>query len=188
MPDVSQQHHGRGPKQPYESPHREKNIYLCESTAYRRLAQAGVCARGITPQFYGATENIDPTLCQPHLKAFLRDEYRPTAILLEYIPNMEELNWKNYTEKRMQNFIDGISEIHNALVEHSDIHPRNMMDVNGDPERAIWIDFDRAQTFSDELTERQKGWIRFEKLLVKEMADFMVRDRVPIIHNCGLFR
>lgn len=63
-----------------------------------------------------------------------------------------------------------------------------MMDVNGDPERAIWIDFDRAQTFSDELTERQKGWIRFEKLLVKEMADFMVRDRVPIIHNCGLFR
>ncbi|OAX78608.1 hypothetical protein ACJ72_07083 [Emergomyces africanus] len=171
---VMKVHHGQGPKQPWESQVRETNIFICESTAYRRLTHAGVCARGITPQFYGTIENIDPTRCLPHLKAFVKDEYPPTAILLEYVPNMKELNWTNYNEKRMQKFVDGLNTIHDALVYHDDVHPRNMMIVEGDPERAIWIDFDRAQTFDTELTERQKEWIAFEKELMAEMADFMV--------------
>lgn len=53
------------------------------------------------------------------------------------------------------------------------------MIVEGDPERAIWIDFDRAQTFSGELIERQKKWIAFEKELVAEMADCMVCGLPP---------
>lgn len=122
----------------------------------------------------GVIENIDPALWQPHLRAFVEDEYRPTAILLEYIPNMEELHWSNYTEKRMRNFVDGMKEIHGALIEHSDVYPRNMMIVKGDPERAIWIDFDRAQTFQGPLTQLQEEWIAFEKLLVEEIAEFMV--------------
>jgi hypothetical protein len=52
------------------------------------LTEAGVCARGITPQFYGTIEGIDVKKCHPHLDEFLKDEYPPTAILLEYIPNM----------------------------------------------------------------------------------------------------
>lgn len=171
------QHRGHGPKLPYEPRDRELNIYICESTAYRRLTQTGVCARGITPQFYGTIENIDPTLCNPHLKAFVKDKYPPTAILLEYIPNMKELDWSNYSEKRMENFIDGMNAIHEALVEHGDIYPRNMMIVEGDPERAIWIDFDRAQTFNRELSDRQKEWIGFEKAILNEMADYMVCGR-----------
>ena len=87
---------------------------------------------------------------------------------------MKELNWTNYNEERMQNFVDGLNAIHDALVYHDDVHPRNMMIVEGDPERAIWIDFDRAQTFNAEPTERQKEWITFEKELMAEMADFMV--------------
>lgn len=109
-------------------------MFVCESTAYQRLAQAGVYARGITPRFYGTTKNIDPTRCLPHLEAFVKDEYPPTAILLEYIPNMTELNWTNYNGKRMQNFVDGLNAIHDALVYHDDVHPRNMMVVEGDPD------------------------------------------------------
>jgi hypothetical protein len=60
--------------------------------AYRRLSEARVYARGITPQFYGTMENINPKLCLPHLKDFITDEFLPTAIFLEYIPNMRELN------------------------------------------------------------------------------------------------
>ena len=96
---------------------------------------------------------------------FLEDEYPPTAILLEYIPNLQKLHWTKYTEKRMQNFIDGINEIHKALILHDDVHPRNMMVVEGDPERAIWIDFDRSQTFHGELTERQIKSIEFERVI-----------------------
>lgn len=54
--------------------------------------ETGICARGIAPQFYGTIENIDPALCHPHLKEFMKDEYPPTAILLEYIPNMVSLH------------------------------------------------------------------------------------------------
>ncbi|KAK2797616.1 hypothetical protein FQN50_009129 [Emmonsiellopsis sp. PD_5] len=42
--------------------------------------------------------------------------------------------------------------------------------------RAIWIDFDRAQTFNGKLDELQQEWIDFEKLLVSEMAKDMKAD------------
>ncbi|EEP79938.1 predicted protein [Uncinocarpus reesii 1704] len=172
---VMKVHRVQGPKQPWDSQVRETNLFICESTAYRRLTQAGVCARGITPRFYGTVENIDPTQSLPHLQSFVNDEHPPTAILLEYIPNMKELKWTNYNASRMQNFIDGLNAIHGALVYHDDVHPRNMMIVEEDPERAIWIDFDRAQTFNGKLTERQKRWITVEKELMAGVADFMVR-------------
>ncbi|KAL2218025.1 hypothetical protein M432DRAFT_632658 [Thermoascus aurantiacus ATCC 26904] len=145
-------HHGRGPKQYYESPDRETNSH-----------EFGLCDRGIIPQFYGTIENLDPKLCQPHLKAFLNDEYIPNAILLEYIPNMREFHWTNYTKQRMENFTRGINKIHKI---------RKALD---DPERAIWIDFDRAQTFDmNGLTERQEKWIAFESELVAELGVDMV--------------
>ncbi|OJD27502.1 hypothetical protein ACJ73_01115 [Blastomyces percursus] len=124
---VMKVHRGQGPKQPWDSQIRETNLFICESTAYRRLTHAGVCARGITPQFYGTIENIDPTRCLPHLKSFVKDEYPPTAILLEYIPNMKELKWTNYDESRMQNFVDGLNEIHDALVYHDDVPARTIL-------------------------------------------------------------
>ncbi|KAB8267883.1 hypothetical protein BDV30DRAFT_246187 [Aspergillus minisclerotigenes] len=154
---VMKVHRGRGPKQYYESPHREKNIHKCESTAYKRLQEYGLCDRGMVPKYYGTVDNLDPKLHQPHLKMFLSDQYPPSAVLLEYIPNMQMLHWTNYTKKRMENFIRGLHKIHEARVEHSDIHPRNMMIIEADPDRAIWIDFDRAQTFDlDHIREEQK--------------------------------
>lgn len=83
----------------------------------------------------------------------------------------------------MQNFVDGINEIHNALIEHSDVHPRNMMIIEDDPERAIWIDFDWAQTFKDQLTELRKKWIVDEKVIVGEMAEVMVSHLAPFVNG-----
>ena len=83
----------------------------------------------------------------------------------------------------MQNFVDDLNAIHEALVQHNDVHPRNMMVVEGDPERAIWIDFDRAQTFSQDLTEMQKEWIAFEKELMAEIAHCMVSG-LPLSRLC----
>jgi len=186
--------HHSGPKEYQDSNHRELNIHTCESTAYERLRQYGLCDRGIIPQYYGTIENLDPKLYQPHLNDFLEDEYPPKAILLEYIPNMQMLYWTNYTKKRMDNFIKGLQKIHEALVEHSDVYPRNMMIVEGDPERAIWIDFDRAQTFDpDNVTEKQNEWIEFEKELVADIGACMEADSLEgrlnktylMCHSCG---
>ena len=45
------------------------------------------------------------------------------------------------------------------------------MIVEGDPERAIWIDFDIAQTVDpDHVTEQQNEWIEIEKELVADIA------------------
>jgi hypothetical protein len=112
-----------------ERGYRRRDIFICESTAYRRLMEAGICQRGITPKLYGNIENLDPTQCLPHLEAFVNDPGPPTAIFLEYIPGIRPIHWSNYNAKRMQNFARGMEEIQKALVLHGDVNPRNMMAV-----------------------------------------------------------
>ncbi|TPX20461.1 hypothetical protein DIZ76_016350 [Coccidioides immitis] len=100
-------------------------------------------------------DKFDPGPCQPYLHAFANDEYPPSAIFLEYIPNLEMLDLNNYTQARMNKFLEGIREIHKALVEHGDPKPRNMLIVKGDRERVVWIDFNRANTYDEHrITDR----------------------------------
>ena len=172
--NVHQQHHHHEPN-PLSSPLCQTSPHVREATAYQRLKMAGVCDSGIVPQFYGTIKNLDAKQCMPHLHMFLEDSGPPSAILLEYIPDMQALNLTNYSKKRMGNFINGIEQIHKALVLHDDIYPRNMMVVQGDPERAIWIDFDRAQTRKS--TGWRKAWISDEKQLVAAIGDCMVSDQ-----------
>lgn len=91
---------------------------------------------------------------------------------------MTELNWPNYTPKRMKGFIDGMSAIYDAHILHDDVYPRNMMivDAGTEREREIWIDFDRAQTYPDELSDLQKEWIEDEQCRVVCIDERMVCD------------
>lgn len=139
------------------------------------MKEHGLCDKGIIPQFYGSLENIDIQRFQPHFEAFLNDKHAPGAIFLEYIPHMQRIMPELYTKRRMQNFISGIREIHKALVLHCDVNPRNMMVVENDPERAVWLDFDRAQTYyADNLSQRQKSFIKMEELNVSQFAEGLV--------------
>ncbi|KKA19530.1 hypothetical protein T310_6487 [Rasamsonia emersonii CBS 393.64] len=170
-------HHGRGPRKYYEPKDRELDIHVLESTAYRRLKQHGLCDRGLVPQFYGTIEKIDPWCYQPDLKDFLEDIYPPSAILLEYIPDLEMIQLQNYTNKRMDNLIEGLKELHKALIRHGDPKPRNMMVVKNDPERVIWIDFDRAETYDqDQMTQKQKALIKEEEEIVISFKDCLEAD------------
>lgn len=73
--------------------------------------------------------------------------------------------------------IRGIQEIHKALVFHLDTAPRNMMNFKNDPERVIWLDFDRAQTFHEgSLTKRWKHFIEEEELVVSQFVESLVSD------------
>lgn len=95
---------------------------------------------------------------------FLGDEYLPSAIFLEYIPEMEMIHLHNFTEKRINGFIEGIQEIHKALVRHRDPKPRNMMTVQDDPERVIWINFNQAETYDgDSMTNEQRRLLEEEE-------------------------
>jgi tRNA A-37 threonylcarbamoyl transferase component Bud32 len=118
---------------------------------------------------------FDPRLCQPHLEAFVDDEYPPSAIFLEYVAGMEMMTINNCTEPRFNSMIMGIKEIHKALVRHRDPKPRNIMVLKDQPERVVWIDFDRAETYDeDTITERQKRFIDEEEQTVGELAECLV--------------
>jgi tRNA A-37 threonylcarbamoyl transferase component Bud32 len=99
---------------------------------------------------------------------FMNDEFLPNAVLMEYIPGMQMLFLDNFTKERMAKFTEGIKLIHEARILHYDPNPRNMMVIPGDPDRILWIDFDRAQTFDDktDLTPWQQKMILMEEEVV----------------------
>ncbi|EEH50659.2 uncharacterized protein PADG_06738 [Paracoccidioides brasiliensis Pb18] len=160
----------------------ETNIHICESTAYRRLMKYGLCDRGIVPQFYGTMERMDLFQYQPHLKMFLNDKNPPSAIFLGNIPRMEMIHPHYFTKELGEALTCGIREIHRALVLHCDVKSRNVMIVRNDPERVIWVNFDRAQTYhADSLTERQQGCIEDEELMVSQLADSLEADLMFLV-------
>ncbi|RAL04250.1 uncharacterized protein BO80DRAFT_348039 [Aspergillus ibericus CBS 121593] len=166
-----------GPGPYYEPDDRELDIHVMESTAYHRLKAAGVCDRGLVPDFFGSMRKFDPAPYQPHLKMFMEDEYPPSAIFLEYIPNLEMITIHNYTPQRMENLIRSIKEIHKAFVLHHDPKPRNMMVVKDDPERVIWLDFDRARTFDGDLvTDAQRQLLDEELEMVTCLQQLLEAD------------
>ncbi|KAL1966270.1 hypothetical protein VTN77DRAFT_4623 [Rasamsonia byssochlamydoides] len=102
------------------------NRFRCELQAYRNLRLFGVCERGFVPRYYGYIDRLDPTKLQPHLDHFRNDQHNPRAIFLEYFPDAEKLNCVNYSDQRFQKAINGIKEIHNALIHHHDICPKKI--------------------------------------------------------------
>ncbi|PWY73006.1 hypothetical protein BO70DRAFT_373299 [Aspergillus heteromorphus CBS 117.55] len=138
------------------------NPFVCESKAYRRLRDTRLCERGVVPDFHRTIEKLDPTQ-YPQLSMFINDERPPSAIIKEYIPNMEPINVSNYAERRMIRLREILDDIHNANIVHGDPWPRNMMVCSRQNSRVLWIDLDSAQTFDERpFTSRQDGWIKEE--------------------------
>jgi serine/threonine protein kinase len=145
--------------QGYTKKGRDLNRFRCELNAYHNLRKFGVCDRGFVPAFHGYIDRIDPSAFFPPLKHFVGDEFRPRAILLEYLPDEERLNCVNYSEDLFRNVVDGIEDIHRAFIHHHDIYPKNMLAVAGD--RIVWIDFDVATTFSN-IGPRERAYSEYE--------------------------
>ncbi|PLB49171.1 hypothetical protein P170DRAFT_357004 [Aspergillus steynii IBT 23096] len=159
-------------------PDREVDLFVCESTAYQRLHDKGLCKRGLILDFYGTITNIQPLLCQPSLGMFLEDKRPPNAVLIEYIPNMRMIDLSNFSERRVSELRRILLEdIHPAGVLHGDPMPRNMM-VQDKDGRVLWIDFDSAQTFTEDgfLTPRQEWWVKEEVEMVDYFVDALARD------------
>ena len=130
---------------------------------------------------YGFLENIDVRHFQPHLEMYLLEKLAPSAIFTEYIPHMRKIIPQLYTERRMQKFISGLREIHQALVLHRDVKPKNMMVVDTDPERVVWLNFDWAQTLHADNPHDQARdrYIKDEELDLSEFAEKLVSN------SCG---
>ena len=123
------------------------------------------------PDFYGVIEQIDPIPYQPLLKSFLKDKLLPNAILIEYIPDLHEIDFSTFSYDRITTLRAILENIHQVGIYHGDPYPRNMM-VQRDSNRVLWIDFDHAQTFPE--SEWNWEWIQDEKEMVDEFLDFLV--------------
>ncbi|KAB8212983.1 hypothetical protein BDV33DRAFT_230783 [Aspergillus novoparasiticus] len=168
-------YHDRGPSE-FDPPDREVNLFVSESTAYRRMKLKGLCKRGIIPNFYGTIRNIQPAVW-PNLYMFLDDTLLPNAILIEYIPNLQSIDLSNFSLIRLAKLREILDDIHRARVLHGDPKPRNMMVSLGEYERVLWIDFDSAQTFSEgNLSPRQEKWIKEEVEMMDYFVDALAQD------------
>ncbi|PWY76045.1 hypothetical protein BO94DRAFT_549357 [Aspergillus sclerotioniger CBS 115572] len=154
---------------PADPPYREINLFKCESTAFMRLQERGLCNRGYVPEFYGLIEHIKPADHLPYLKDFLGDN--PNAILLEYVPDIRPISLAKFSRERSYKLRSILSEIHDAGIIHGDTYPRNIM-VQESSDRVLWVDFDRAQTFTPQsMNQRHKNWLEEEA----DMMDYFVK-------------
>lgn len=62
----------------------------------------------------------------PSLHMFLDDEPPPDAILIEYIPDLHQIDLSNFSYDRIKRLRQIIDDIHQAEVLHHDPYPRNM--------------------------------------------------------------
>lgn len=171
-------HHGR-PVSKYASRFSEWDLFVRESTAYRRLKEKGLCDRGVVPDFYGTITNIQ-SAHWPSLHYFHEDKLPANAILIEYIPNMHQIDLSNFSDKYLLKFRDILSEINRVGILHDDTYPRNMMISSGEQaenDRVLWIDFDSAQTLPlDSLSQRHKEWFQSEARMMQEFVDALTKD------------
>lgn len=170
-------------------PGRELCRFRCEVKAYQALQKHGVCERGHVPRFYDSFTELDPTRFSPHLDAFLNDEIYPSAILLEYLPNAQQLHCVNYSEERMKRAVAGIRDIHSAHVEHNDASPKHILIVlegEGNLERIVWIDLDVSTVYSvagnenSDLKVREERRLRFEVECVESLGRLLVSLSFPL--------
>ncbi|KAL3468845.1 serine/threonine protein kinase [Aspergillus californicus] len=152
---------------------RDLNRYRCEVNAYKKLLTCGT--RGFVPTFYGFIDQIDPAAFHPAFQHFARDKLKPSAILLEYLPNAEPLNCVNYSVALYPQAIERLKEIHRAGVLHRDLYPRNLLLVRGNPDRLVWIDFDVATTFTD-FSPEQLARCDHEIALVTDLGELLRED------------
>ena len=95
---------------------------------------------------------------------------------------MKQIGLETYTEDRAAALLSIIQQIHEAGICHCDPYPRNMM-VQPETDRVLWIDFDRAQTVSDEsITDRHHSWMEDDTLMTAELLDFLVRDLAFLLY------
>ncbi|KAI9934712.1 hypothetical protein ASPWEDRAFT_31074 [Aspergillus wentii DTO 134E9] len=147
------------------------SLYRNEATAYQRLQFHGLCDRGCIPCFYGAIESLNPAIHPQSLSHFIADKLRPSAVLIEYVPGMRELDMATYTKGRWAVALDILKMIHQAGVVHEDATDSHNVMVCPESERVLWIDFDRARTVE------LKGEVVF---VGKEMQDLEFRAVVGI--------
>lgn len=108
------------------------------------------------------------------LYTFFEDHARPNAVVIEYVPNSGIIDLPNFSDAALRKLRHILTEMHEAWVCHADTYPRNMLLQEGTG-RALWIDFDSAQTYTPGMvTERQRSWFVSDLSLTDQFMEDLV--------------
>lgn len=99
---------------------------------------------GSIPDFYSLITGINPKKWLPYLNESFDDNLLPNAILIEYIPNLQQIGLCTFSKESLNKLHQILAEIHQARVYHADPYPQNMMVQEGS-DRVLWLDFNRPR-------------------------------------------
>ncbi|KAK9235841.1 hypothetical protein V1525DRAFT_243922 [Lipomyces kononenkoae] len=157
---------------------REVDTFTCESVAYRRLKSKGLCQQGVVPDIYGVIERIDPSQISMAALSEKLSQGRTTPKCYPHGIHSKLTTNRPFDifRKRIAKLRTILKKIHEVRIYHDDPYPRNMM-VQKDTSRVLWIDFDRAQTFSEGyIVERKWQWMEDEEEMIDEFLDALTED------------
>ncbi|PLN78469.1 hypothetical protein BDW42DRAFT_187417 [Aspergillus taichungensis] len=104
-----------------DSPEREIDLFVCESSTYQRLKEKGLCARGVIPYFYGILTNIQP------------------AMALEDINDMHQLDLSTFSESRLLQMESILHDIHKAVLWIDFDCAQRLPEDNFSPRQEMWL-------------------------------------------------
>lgn len=161
----------------------DKDFFLDEVIAYRRLRELGFCAEGAVPKFYGLVPDMKPE-DWPDWQIYHRegDEYRKPGdgILMEYVEGVQDTTMDNYNPERIAKLNRLLDRFHAAELTHGDVHPRNMMFVPGEDgkdERVLWLDFEGGFVGNVERLE-EGSWEKRNRAMEKRLMDEFQRNMI----------
>ncbi|EQL33949.1 hypothetical protein, variant 1 [Blastomyces dermatitidis ATCC 26199] len=106
---------------------------------------------------------------------FINDTELPSAIFIEYIPNMHQLHLDTFFKDCMTKFVWVIKAITAALVMHNDLKARNFMITPG--ERVVLLDFNRARIYNNNIiTAEQQEWLQENVQIVQDLGCLLEMD------------
>ncbi|KAI0660228.1 hypothetical protein C8Q70DRAFT_1053441 [Cubamyces menziesii] len=144
-----------------------KPRFMTERDAYSHLTHHGACAAGAVPQCHGWFElsrahvdNANAAIRRayadeppPWLVSPVFEDGSPSAaIVLEYLPESEEITLDNVTPARAELAVRSLSRVHCSYVVHGDVtNMKNLRLIRGHgdtPDRVVVLDFDHSRMSS----------------------------------------
>lgn len=144
-----------------------------EAKALQRLKDYGLSDKGYAPHFHGIIRKLDPKFVLPGLL----DPIAVYAILLEYIPDIQQLSTKMYTREHWEKGLEILKLIHKAGMLHDDASQHNAVVAGSGDERILWLDFSMSTTFDEESGQTQ--W---------QQQQMMEKEEIVVAIGKGLVR
>jgi hypothetical protein len=118
-------------------------------------------------------------------RLFLEDPALPNAVLMEFIPNLLTFEFETFSTERAEQLKFTMAEMHKARVFSGDLYSRNVK-VQVETNKALFIDFDHAQTFPLISKKKHQRKRMFEWMRGEEEIFLEVLVKLVSLHSLSL--